>query len=244
MISAQPSSPLPFPRQTLEAARRFFRLYPDWWCGALAALSWSLILSGAWSHGAHGAHGSTPFSRELSNWILMVAAMMLPLVLPMLRIASALSFWSRRHRTIALALTGFFFPWFALGLAAAAVRGFPWAHSPLAPPLAFAAAALWIATPFHRRGLIRCHSRLPLAPDGWRADRDCLRYGYAIGAACCASCWPLMLACAFTGHQLIAMVGGFAIGVLERTSFRPQRRKGIALTLTLAAFYLFQALTP
>jgi predicted metal-binding membrane protein len=235
MISAQPSSPLSFPR-----VRRFFWLYPDWWCGALAALSWLLILSGA---GSHAAHGPVAFSRELSNWILMVAAMMIPLVLPMLRAASALSFWSRRHRTIALALTGFFVPWFVLGLASAAVRGFPWVHSPLAAPLAFAAAALWIATPFHMRGLVRCHRRLPLAPDGWRADRDCLRYGYAIGAACCASCWPLMLACAFTGHHAIAMVGGFAIGVLERASFRPQRRKAIALTLGLAAFYLFQALT-
>jgi hypothetical protein len=78
---------------------------------------------------------------------------------------------------------------------------------------------------------------------GWRADRDCMRYGCVIGGACAATCWPLMLACTLTGHALPAMLGGAAVGAVERLSFRPLVRRVLGGTAALAAGYLALAIS-
>lgn len=227
-----------------ERIQRFFWLYPDWWCAALSCLAWAMLLQGAWTHAGHAAHRmAQPLSLELAHWLLMVAAMMIPFLLPTLRAAAVSSLWSRRHRAMALVLTGYLAPWLALGAAAAAIRSLPVMHSPFAPAIAFSAAALYIASPWHSRGLIRCHRRVPLAPEGWRADRDCLHYGFVIGNACVTSCWLLMLACALTGHDAIAMLAGLAIAIAERRSLRPRSRPALDLTFAVAAFYMVQALS-
>jgi hypothetical protein len=59
-----------------------------------------------------------------------------------------------------------------------------------------------------------------------------------IGVACVRNCWPLMLACAFTGHSLIALAGGLAVGAAERWSFRPRTRTMLLVTLAMACYYL------
>jgi len=69
-----------------------------------------------------------------------------------------------------------------------------------------------------------------------------LRLGGMIGGACVRSCWPLMLACAFTGHTAIAMAGGMAVGALERWSFRPRVRAMFGVTVALASYYGLLAL--
>jgi hypothetical protein len=106
-----------------------------------------------------------------------------------------------------------------------------------AAALCFAVMAVWRLTPMHARALAACHRTLPLAPLGWQADRDCLRFGSAIGRACVQTCWPLMVACAFAGHGLIAMAGGMALSAVERWSFWPRPRTVLAGTLAMACFY-------
>ena len=195
-----------------------------------------MLLHG-WQHGSHGIHHMMTFPEELGYWLLMIAAMMLPLILNMIRYTATRSLWARRHRAMAGFVIGYFAPWLALGIVVAGLRQVTWTHTYIAPAMGFAVAALWQLTPIHWRALISCHRILPLAPLGWQADRDCLRFGGAIGLACVTSCWPLMLACMFAGHGLIAMMGGMALGVAERWSFRPRRRALLVGTLALAGYY-------
>ena len=88
----------------------------------------------------------------------------------------------------------------------------------------FAIAAVWQLAPIRLRALRACHRSVPLAPRGWRADADCLRFGWLTGGQCVLSCWALMLACVLAGHTLLAMVGVAAIGVAERYFVQPGQR--------------------
>jgi len=47
-----------------------------------------------------------------------------------------------------------------------------------------------------------------------------------------------MLACAMSGHGLLAMAGGFAVTIQRRWYRRPRRMKAIQIVLALAVFYL------
>lgn len=217
--------------------RQFFWLRPDWWTIALCGASWWAVLLHVRQHSAHGVHHRMTLSQDLQNWMLMVAAMMLPLILDAVRHTAFASLWSRRHRAIAGFLLGYSVPWLLLGIAVALLHGEAWTHTDAASAAAFLLAAAWQLTPIHESALRACHRTLSLAPFGWLADRDCLRFGCSIGLACAASCWALMLACTFTGHSLLAMTGGLALGIAERWSFRPRTRVVLGGTLLLAGYY-------
>ena len=88
--------------------------------------------------------------------------------------------------------------------------------SPVIAAVTFALAAAWQLSPFKRRALVSCHGTVPLAPRGWRANRDCVRYGWTVGGRCLVSCAGLMLACVFAGHSLIAMIATTAVAQAER----------------------------
>jgi predicted metal-binding membrane protein len=167
----------------------------------------------------------------------MVAAMMIPQVLSEVRRTAEDSLWGRRNRAVTGFLAGYIGPSLAAGIVVAFLRQGSWTHALAAPALGFVAAAAWTLSPGRRRVLIACHQRLPLAPTGWRADYDCLRYGVAIGAACLRKCWPLMLACALSGHHLAAMAGGMIVGVVEQRSFRSPARYAFWGALALAGYF-------
>ena len=112
----------------------------------------------------------------------MVAAMMFPLILDSVRTAAADSLWKRRNRAIVEFLAGYLGPWLALGVAAGLFQK-SWVRTDWAAALLFGIAALWQRTRFHQQALIACCQTVPLAPQGWRADFDCLRFGAVIGAA-------------------------------------------------------------
>ncbi|HZS55270.1 MAG TPA: DUF2182 domain-containing protein [Bryobacteraceae bacterium] len=223
------------------ALRPFFWAHPEWWCVAACALAWSIMLVHAWQHAGHEMHHTGSFFQETSYWICMTAAMMLPFNLESIRLTAARSLWLRRYRAITGFLIGYLGLWLAAGVLPAALRELPQTHTYMIPACLFAFAAWWFTTRTHKRALVACHRRLPLNPLGWHADRDCIRFGATIGFACIWSCWPLMLACMFTGHGLIAMTGGMAIGTLERWSFRPRKREIVAVTLALAGYYMVLA---
>jgi type IV secretory pathway VirB2 component (pilin) len=236
------SSVLTYPRiPAATPVRQFFWLHPEWWSVALCGFAWAVILPHGWQHAGHRVEHRLQFHEELLGWMLMVAAMMLPLVMHAVRIAASHSLWARRHRAIAGFLLGYFAPWLVVGVVVAGLKEGWWARGYLAAALGFVGSALWLRTPAHRRALSACHRTLPLAPVGWRADRDCMRYGGTIGFACVWSCWPLMLACAFAGHGLIAMTGGMVVSATERWSFRPRRRAAAMGTLAIASYYLVLA---
>jgi predicted metal-binding membrane protein len=167
----------------------------------------------------------------------MILAMMLPLVLGSIRFTAVRSFWRRRHRAIAGFITGFLGIWVVAG--AIALAGVFLLESAVesrsVAAAGFVLAAVWQHAPARRRALVACHATMPLAPQGRRADLDCLRYGWTIGQRCLVACWALMLGFVLAGHDLALMAGVSAIALVERYSRRPQLRATSLALLALAA---------
>jgi len=183
--------------------------YPEWWALALSAAAWASMLQ---KHAHHRA--------PMLQWIVMTAAMMVPMIAGSLRAAADRSLWRRRHRAIAVFLIGYLTCWLIVGAALVLLR------APARPGFAVAALAIagaWQLTRVKQLALAGCHFTVPLAPKGWRADRDCLAYGWLTGTRCVISCWAIMLACFATGHSLIAMTGLTAICAIERYTYRPSQ---------------------
>ena len=171
----------------------------------------------------------------------MVLAMMLPLVFAHLRVAAARSLWPRRQHAIVAFLCGYTAISLAAGLACVEVVGAAGLAgldigSPMAVAGAFALAAAWQLSSVKRRALTACHRTMPLAPRGWPANRDCVRYGWSIGGSCLVSCAGLMLACVVAGHSLPAMMAVTGVAVAERVSARADATTtSVALVLIAVA---------
>ncbi len=199
--------------------------HPEWWALGLCGGAWLALIGGA-----SAAQSAVPFCGAVpdAGWTaaageatLMIAAMMLPLVLVPVRRTACASLWRRRHRAIAGFLLGYAATW----LAALAVEAAPFLAAPPArwvPAAAFAAAALWEATPLKRRALVLCDRTMPLRPHGWRADLDCLRFGVLQGRSCVMSCWAVMLAPLVVAQHLPVMAGVAVLCATER--YWPRRR--------------------
>lgn len=224
-------------RRASSELRSFVWLHPEWWTVGLAGGAWAVILLHALRHSGHGARHEMTVVEDIASWTLMVAAMMLPLVTRPVRFTAFVSLWARRHRAIAGFVLGYLAPWLALGIVAATLRQVSWTHTDAAPALCFAAAALWRRTVTYKRAVVACQRTWPIAPLGWRAHRDCLRFGGFIGFACVRTCWPLMLACGLAGHSLTAMTGGMAIGLVDQWRYRRRRSPALGGTLAMAGYY-------
>jgi predicted metal-binding membrane protein len=163
----------------------------------------------------------------MGTWLLMVLAMMVPLVRFGVRVAAARSLWRRRDRAIGGFLIGYLSPWPIAGVGVVALdvtlAGTP-GLQPWLTGAGFAVAAGWQLTSFKARALRACHQSIPLAPHGWRADRDCVRFGWLNGTHCLVSCWALMLACVLAGHSLTAMLCATVVGLAERYVVQPRQQ--------------------
>jgi hypothetical protein len=215
---------------------RFFWSHPEWWALAGAAVAWGSMLA---HHGDLGAGVSchcAGVADEWGWWLVMVVAMMVPLRADALRLVAFRSLRPRRHRAMAVFLFGYVVAWAGAGVVVVALlRAFPVLRGPAGAAAVLLAAAAWTIAPLRRRAMIECHRAIPLAPIGLRADCDCARFGARVGAACTAACLPTMLACAASGHSLLAMLGGAGIALLEQRAFRPRERAAAWATLALSA---------
>jgi predicted metal-binding membrane protein len=165
-------------------------------------------------------HHGGGVAASLGQWLVMTVAMMLPMVVQPMRTTAERSLWRRRHRAIGGFLFGYLGCWMITGLLASLLpAGYRYAGA-----MAFVVAAAWQLTRQKRIALAGCHWTAPLAPAGWTADLDCIRYGARIGVRCVGSCWALMLACALTGHVAAGCVGMTAIGLVERYARHPHQR--------------------
>ena len=233
----------------IDVTKRLWRLkrrswsYPEWWSLCLCVMAWFVLLgTAAGAHGVRTAPGYSHHHPSASNamqtgqmiwwtegwwWVVMVMAMMFPMLIGPIRRTAACSLWRRRHHAIVGFLLGYLATWLIFGLVAAvAVFQFQEHTSLQAAELAavvFAVALVWQRTAVKRRSVLACHRTQSLAPSGWRADRDCLRYGWMIGSWCLVSCGFLMLGCMVAGHGLPAMVGVTAVGLIERSRPRPNQ---------------------
>jgi predicted metal-binding membrane protein len=192
-------------------ARRLMWRHPEWWSVALSIAAWLALLSMP-RHSA--SHQST--ATNLVFWLLMVVAMMFPLVMAQVRQAAFHSLWSRRHRAIGVFLTGYVMPWLAFGALVILIQGELPIDRWASVIVAIVIAAAWQASPSKRRALSDCHRIMPLAPRGWRANWDCLRFGCRIGTACVCACWALMLVCAVSDHGTLTMCVATMVAIHDR----------------------------
>ena len=221
-------------------ARRFVWRCPHWWVMAMCAIAWGWMATRWWA--SHHPHGF-----DLLEWTLMVGAMMLPLVFAHLRVVAARSLWSRRQRAMVAFLVGYAGISLLAGAAGLALAQAADVVAQSVGSLAliatgFMVAAVWQLSPPKRRALSACHRTMPLAPRGWPAHRDCLRFGWTIGRSCVVSCAGLMLACVLAGHSLPAMVAVTVVAGSERVSVRADASTtSVALALVAVAYLVAMA---
>jgi|SRR5882757_5384538 len=212
--------------------------FPEFWMLAVSAAAWLALFAQTLAP----VHDSGVIA-NWRHWMLMVLAMMLPLQIHGVRSTAERSLWPRRHR----AILGFLFGYLAVWALAGAVLSWTvvalsishrigWT---LGAAIAFSIETVWLLSPWKQVAALMCHRTLPLSPDGWRADRDCLNYGWIIGYGCAVNCWPLMLVCWLSGHSLSAMVLAFVLGWTDRHAGQDTRPRVIAAAVLATAFTVF-----
>lgn len=152
----------------------------------------------AMAHGTLTAESlpSSAFPAAALGWLLMVAAMMSPLLIPTLRHVQARSLPRRRRRAVLLVIAAYAAIWAPAGLALHAVAAsLRWALPAGALTLAAVvlAAAVWQLSPLKQRCLNRHHAHRTIAAFGRDADLDALRAGGTHAFWCFGSCWAFML---------------------------------------------------
>ena len=98
-------------------------------------------------------------------------------------------------------------------------------------------ALSWQAAPCKARALLACHRSASLAPQGWAADRDCLRHGVAHGLSCGQSCWNWMALSALAGHAPRWMGLFTLLAWLERQAWLSAVQAGVLAGLAGMIFW-------
>jgi predicted metal-binding membrane protein len=220
--------------------------HPEWWVLAISAGAWCCLLF------PHGHAGSCVFCKVnapgsgwpdlpewiggLRDWFIMILAMMLPLMIIPVRVAAFGSLWRRRHWAIGAFLASYLTVWIVAGATSLLLMSL--LHVAHATEcrwvigVGFLAAAAWHITALKRRFSAACHLTKPLAPDGWPAHRDCLRFGANHGVHCVGNCGVLMFAAMLSPwHQTMMFVATLLL-LYER--YRARRgSRAIPLTLCL-----------
>lgn len=178
---------------------------------ALAALAWLVVVRRM--DGMDAGPGTDPGTLGFYtvSWVVMMAAMMFPSIVPMVLAFSSIQVRRRTRGALQRSVsTGFFIAgylvsWTVFGLAAYAaftwVRGlsigaFSWSHDGryLAGG-ALVAAAVYQLTPAKDACLRRCRGPLDFVLEHWREGQlGAVRMGAIHGAWCVGCCWMLMVA--------------------------------------------------
>jgi len=154
------------------------------------------------------------------NWLLMLAAMMAPALIPPMQFVRRSGLARRRTRSTLLFVAGYTAVWILAGTVmlslAAALRA-----STLPPYVQVVAllviALVWQCSPAKQAALNRCHARPALAAFGRAADTDVLVFGVTQGVMCAASCWAWMvLPLLVTGWHMAAMTAAAILIFCER----------------------------
>jgi predicted metal-binding membrane protein len=177
----------------------------------------------------------------LVAWQMMIAAMMLPSSLPLVRLFAAASAGQPRPRAaMGGLLAGYAAVWTAFGAAAflfdvgvhAAVDASAWlrAHDGLIGPATLALAGAFQFTPLKDACLRKCrHPAQFLIRDYRRGARGGLRLGALHGVFCVGCCWALMLVMFAAGVASLVWMGLLTgVMVLEKT--RPAGRRSVPVT--------------
>jgi len=177
------------------------------------------------------------YLRGIAMWEVMVAAMMLPATIPLVRLVAFATRRTRRQRSIGMLCVGYLLAWLPLGAVAAI-----WHLLDVPPRAATAAAVVALVfagacelTPMKVRALRRCHRTLPIRYSGRAADSSALRLGVVNGQACVLSCGPVMIALVVLGHPAVATVAVGAVMFAQASHRRADGWRGYVAALGFLA---------
>lgn len=225
---------------------------------ALVGWWWSLRMA-AEMMGGSGAMGAVDMGHAMSlgaflvAWAAMMAAMMLPAVLPVVRLYGRAA-TAGRAAPLPFFVGGYLALWIATGLPA--YLAWQALEAPLASGEVWAGrlagatllvAAVWQLTPL--KSLCLRHCRSPISfflrhGGGIGRPRGALRMGLSHGGFCLGCCWALFAVLVAVGTMNIAwMVGLATLIVLERTAPGGERI-ALAGAAGLAALGVFLLLEP
>lgn len=156
---------------------------------------------------------------ELGGWVGMIVAMMLPSMELSLEDVVRRSYRRRRWRAVLGWVLGYVSWWVLLGVVFVALRQYPLAQHPHVPAALCVVSAAWAFLPAREHWHRVCHKTIPMRPTGMGADVDAFQQGSVNGSACVAMCWPLMLACAASNHNVFLMVCGALLAFHEKRAF-------------------------
>jgi predicted metal-binding membrane protein len=160
----------------------------------------------------------------VTEWPLMLTAMMAPLLIPALRHVHARSLPRRRRRALTLWTAAYAATWSAGGLILLAVAAALKAAAPqggAAMTFGIVTAMVWQLSPLKQRCLNRHHAHPPIAAFGRVADIDALRFGCVHALWCVGSCWTLMLLPLLAGGWHLAVMAVVALWIWAEPFDRP-----------------------
>ncbi len=210
-----------------------------------------------WVHGGHGqpgpaATGTVPSvdvtpvdvmpvdvapAAVGAAWLLMVAAMMIPVLVPRVRLVAERSIGRIRNRAIAQTLVGALLVWVAFGIPVVALTLVIPESGAGRSQVIFAGVWLlvvgWQLLPPKMLALRRCHA--VVVPGGTADGTRRVVAGAAHAGWCVLSCGPAMVAMAVTGHSMLFMAVLTAGLLAERVVHRPYLAvRGLAAAMAAA----------
>ena len=208
---------------------------------ALGAFAW--VVTADRMRGMDGGPGTDPGTVGffVVVWVVMMAAMMFPSVLPMVVMYDRVS---RRHGGTPFFVAGYLLTWTGAGLIAyglfvggRAVAGDALAWDRAGRYVAagvLAVAAVYQLTPLKNRCLSKCRGPLRFVLESWRDGRvGALRMGMAQGAWCVGCCWALMASLFALGVMSVAWMAFVAalIALEKLAPWRVAANRAIAVGL-------------
>ena len=211
---------------------------------ALAGWWWSQRVSPMGAMDAMGMESAMSLGAFAVAWVAMMAAMMLPAVLPVVRLYGQAAARGRAAPTVFFVL-GYLGVWTAMSLpayaAADALAGPMGENRPWVGRVAgatFVAAALWQVTPLKRVCLRHCRSPLGFfmrLGGSVRRPLGAVRAGASHGLFCLGCCWALFAILVVLGTMSLAWMAALtAVIVLEKSAPRGET-VSLAVGAVLAA---------
>jgi predicted metal-binding membrane protein len=201
------------------------------------------------------------FGFYISSWVVMMAAMMFPSIVPMVLVYRLIERRRRelqhvaKHGSTTLFIAGYLVTWTAFGALAYAlfvgvrslsIGAFSWHRG--GPYLAggvLLAAALYQLTPAKDACLRRCRSPLQFLTGAWRdGPLGALRLGIEHGAWCIGCCWALMAALFALGVMSIGWMLLIAAVIAIEKLVPWKVSANLTIALVVAALGLAVALVP
>lgn len=219
---------------------------------ALAVVAW--LVTADRMDGMDAGPGTDPGTLGffLVVWVVMMAAMMFPSVLPMVVVYDRVS---REHGRTPFFVAGYLLTWTTAGLLAYGL--FAAGRALFGHALAWDAAGRYVAagvlvvaavyqlTPLKNRCLSRCRGPLRFVLESWREGRSgALRMGLSQGAWCVGCCWALMASLFALGVMSLAWMA-FVAALIALEKLAPWRvAANRAIAVGLLAVGLGLAIAP